>query len=217
MNIIDYLANYIRDCTNGDETKSIMLTGGRSAEFLYKRYHEHCPYKEIKNVNFFLTDERFVLPNSPDSNQKLIKENFFSELQLSSNSFFYTFDTTENNSRKICQSYESLMPDTIDLMILSMGEDGHIASLFPNSKTLEENSKLILPTTGPKPPYERFTISPKVINNAKEIFILCFGYEKQKKYEEVLLNPDDYNSIPARLVLDRNWVFDIEQQIDFKK
>ena len=61
-----------------------------------------------------------------------------------------------------------------------------------------------------------YIITP-VINNAKEIFILCFGNEKRKKYEEVLLDPDDYNSIPARLVLDRNWVFDIDQQIDFKK
>ena len=40
--------------------------------------------------------------------------------------------------------------------------------------------------------------------------------EKRKKFEEALMKPDDYNSIPARLVLNRNWIFDIDEDIDTK-
>ena len=217
MNIVDYFTKFIRDCTDGDQNKSIMLTGGRSAKILYQNYHKNNKNKVIKNVDFFLTDERYVMPDSAESNQRLIEENFISGHQLSSNSSFNTFDTTEDNPALICNSYESLLPTQIDLMILSMGEDGHIASLFPYSDALKEYSKNILSTLCPKPPPNRFTITPKVINNAKEIFVLCFGDEKRRKYEEAKTKPDDCDSIPARLVLNRNWIFDIDDDIDLKK
>ena len=216
MNIVDYLTKFIEECIHGNQNKSIMLTGGRSAKILYQNYHKNNKNKVIKNVSFFLTDERHVMSDSTESNQRLIEENFISELQLSSNSSFNTFDISEDNPELICNSYESLLPTQIDLMILSMGEDGHIASLFPHSDVLKENNKNILSTFCPKPPPKRFTITPKVINNAKEIFILCFGDEKRKKFEEALMKPDDYNSIPARLVLNRNWIFDIDENIDTK-
>ena len=181
MNIIDYLTKFIEDCNRGAQKKSIMLTGGRSAKFLYKSFHNLNKNKEIKNIDFFLTDERHVLPESHESNQKLVEENFISGLDLSKKSHFYTFDTNKDNHELICNSYESLLPKSIDLMILSMGEDGHIASLFPHSD---------------------------------EIFILCFGEEKRKKFEEARKNPDDFYSIPARLVLNRNWVFDINEDLN---
>ena len=217
MNIIDYLTKFIEDCNRGAQKKSIMLTGGRSAKFLYKSFHNLNKNKEIKNIDFFLTDERHVLPESHESNQRLVEENFISGLNLSRKSHFYTFDTNKDNHESICNSYESLLPQSIDLMILSMGEDGHIASLFPHSDALHENRKNILSTFCPKPPPSRFTITPKVIKNTKEIFILCFGEEKRKKFEEARKNPDDFYSIPARLVLNRNWVFDINEDLNLKK
>lgn len=217
MNITDYLTKFIEDCNCGTQNKSIMLTGGRSAKFLYKNFHKVNKNKEIKNIDFFLTDERYVLPESHESNQKLVKENFISGLHLSKKSHFYTFDTNKDNRELISNSYESLLPKSIDLMILSMGEDGHIASLFPYSDALHENRKNVLSTFSPKPPSSRFTITPKVLKNTKEIFILCLGEEKRKKFEEARKNPDDFYSIPARLVLNRNWIFDINEDLNLKK
>ena len=50
MNIIDYLTKFIEDCNRGAQKKSIMLTGGRSAKFLYKSFHNLNKNKEIKNT-----------------------------------------------------------------------------------------------------------------------------------------------------------------------
>ncbi len=212
MNVVDFFISFIDDCSQSNQNKSIMLTGGRSAKELYLCINN----KKVKNTNFFLTDERNVPPTSEESNQKLIQQNFFNSVELSNKSIFNTYEN-KGDPELTCQLYESLIPDSIDLMLLSMGEDGHIASLFPNSNALKENNKKILSIFAPKPPPDRFTITPRVIRNTKNIIVLCFGEQKRKKYEEALLDPYDFDSIPARLVLDRNWVFDINQELDFFK
>ena len=52
------------------------------------------------------------------------------------------------------------------------------------------------------------------MKSAKKVYVLAIGKEKRRKYEEALLNPQDISTIPARLVLDRTWIFDLDQEID---
>jgi 6-phosphogluconolactonase len=103
------------------------------------------------------------------------------------------------------EEYGTILPNTIDILILSMGEDGHIASLFPNSPVLNESIKRVRSVIGNKPPYERLTITPSVLNCADNIYILAFGQEKLKLFERLEENIGDFHSIPARLVIHGNW------------
>lgn len=215
MNVVDFFTSYLDECYKSCKNNNIILTGGRSAQALYQNINKNNQTKKLRNTNIFLTDERNVPPKSELSNQKLIEDNLLSGLDLTNNSTFNAYDINLGDPSLICKSYESIMPDSIDLILLSMGEDGHIASLFPNSTALREDHKKILSVNAPKSPPSRFTITPRVINSAKKIIVLCFGKEKRKKYEEALLDADDTDSIPARLVLDRNWVFDLNEEIDF--
>ena len=59
----------------------------------------------------------------------------------------------------------------------------------------------------PSPPYERLSITSKVIKNAKEVIVLALTPQKYKMYMEAKKNPNDIDSLPARLVLDRHWIF----------
>tara|TARA_B100001093_G_C26703816_1_gene960288 strand:- start:522 stop:1172 length:651 start_codon:yes stop_codon:yes gene_type:complete len=216
MNIVDFFVSYL----NTPSTKNIILTGGSSAKELYVHIkRKYSAPKEIKNTNFYLTDERHVPSDSIDSNQKLVEDCFFNEFDLSNGSYFYKFNTKLKKPSLISTSYEEIIPDKVDLILLSMGEDGHIASLFPyDDLALEECNKKVLSVCGPKFPRNRFTITPRVIKDAKNVIVLCFGSKKLKRYEEALLEPNNFLEIPARLVLDRTWVFDINQNIDtFKK
>ena len=92
-----------------------------------------------------------------------------------------------------------------DLVLLGIGEDGHIASLFPNSAAISETTKSILPVIGTKFPYQRITITPKIIKEAKSTFVFSMGEEKLSVFNKLLDNINDIYSIPARLVIHAEW------------
>lgn len=193
-------------------TAKIMLTGGKSAEKVYKKWKELGIFKSnMASVDFFLTDERCVSPCNIDSNFYLINKSLFSDhLPCDVNFNFIKGDAADLQYE--ADRYGKLLPDVIDFMVLSMGEDGHIASLFPNSFALKETKKKIVEIYGPKKPNHRMTITPKVIKNAKNIFVLALGDKKRKMYEQALSKPDDIETIPSRLVLNSKWIFNLDDE-----
>jgi len=92
-----------------------------------------------------------------------------------------------------------------NILLLGIGEDGHIASLFPNSPQLQEQERLCLPITGPKPPYKRLTVTPSVIKNAKTIYILAEGSTKNKIIEQAKQIPADLNKFPVQMIKKPIW------------
>jgi hypothetical protein len=69
--------------------------------------------------------------------------------------------------------YGARLPDEIGLILLSVGEDGHIASLFPNSTVLNSEHWVVFVANALKPPPRRITIAPSVIYNAKEVIVMA--------------------------------------------
>jgi len=193
---------------------SVMLTGGRSAEDLYRsRFFLDQIVELCSKSRFFLTDERMVSSEHEYSNYGMILRVLFQNIPCGFFEFLPMFkkcDNTNDNS----SNYSDLLPEVIDVLLLSMGEDGHIASLFPHSPALAETERKVVPVIGPKAPFQRLTITPPVIQAAKKVYVLAIGDEKRRKYEEALLDPEDISSILARLVLDRTWIFDLDKEID---
>jgi len=191
--------------------KKIMLTGGRSAKILYEKISQDINFiKLMKRSDFYLTDERCVPLYHPQSNSKMLKESLFN------NSFKYIKGMKFLNFRNkkiynFAKEYESTLPKKLDLILLSIGDDGHIASLFPRSKGLFEKRKSFVYSISPKSPKKRMTITHKVIKSAKNIIVLALGEAKKEMYMQALKNPKDFRSIPACLVLNGIWVFDLEK------
>jgi len=189
---------------------SVMLTGGRSAEQLYLAMARLPTFALLHNVSFWFGDERCVPPDHPDSNYAMAMRTLFvggvpstchvCRMKAEQGVAFF--------------SYESQVPASVDILLLSMGADGHIASLFPHSPALFETKRKVLPVIGPKAPFKRLTITPPVIQSAKQVYVLAIGDKKRRKYEEVLHDPEDICAIPARLVLNRTWIFDLDEEID---
>lgn len=103
----------------------------------------------------------------------------------------------------------------LDCILLGVGPDGHIASLFPNSPALAANKGWILPiTNSPKPPPERITFSLPAINAAKSNIFLATGAGKAEIVHRALECQSLPGAIPAQLVRPRNgtvtWILDIE-------
>jgi 6-phosphogluconolactonase len=106
--------------------------------------------------------------------------------------------------------YGDALPNKVDVMLLGVGEDGHIASLFPGSEALQEVSRRVLHVVGPKLPHERLTITPPVIVNAKSVFLLATGKEKALILALALSSMENIASLPVRLSCSGTWLLDAD-------
>ena len=191
-----------------------MLTGGRAAKNIYQKMAQSEDLiRKITRADLYQTDERCVNPLHNESNFSMIVSSLLSN-QHPSDYAFYRMKAESSDLYEASMIYSESIPDSLDVLLLSMGEDGHIASLFPNSPALFETERKVLPVVGSKWPIKRLTITPPVIKAAKHVYVLAIGDEKRRKYEEALVEPEDISSLPARLVLDRTWIFDLNEEID---
>ncbi len=70
--------------------------------------------------------------------------------------------------------------DRLDVTLLGLGEDGHVASLFPGAPSLEETSRLVVPVYGaPKPPPVRISMTLPAINRSRSVHMLVSGPAKR--------------------------------------
>ena len=192
----------------------LMLTGGLTVKSLYKNISKKPElFYDYESVDVFLTDERCVHLGHVANNFSMMEKSLF-PIGVPDNLSLHRMQAEVEDLNSECDRYSALLPSSIDILLLSIGEDGHIASLFPNSSALLETQRKVVPVIGPKAPFKRLTITPPVIESAKQVYVLAIGDEKKRKYEEALLDPEDINSIPARLVLDRTWIFDLNEEID---
>ena len=207
LHLIDQL-NMTLDHSIQQEGKcSIMLTGGRSASQLYKAWSSSlCSTKRPIDIRFYFGDERCVPSDHAESNYKMVMADLFPN-GIPAGMKLYRMEVDAEDLRVASDAYSQRLPDELDVLLLSVGEDGHIASLFPQSAALHEHGKKVLLITGPKVPYQRLTITPKVIKSARHVFVMAIGEQKRVVYEKALQDPEDIDSLPARLVLNRNWFF----------
>ena len=198
-NFAKYIFNRIRENNELKNSSRVILTGGNTVKKVYQHINEKELIK-MSNLNFFLSDERNVSKFSNDSNYKNILENLFKK---NDNFKLNSVNTDNRNKTKEAIRYSNLLDDCIDIIILSLGSDTHVASLFPNYNALNNN---ILNFTYEK---SRFTITPKIIKKAKEIIVLVSGKDKGLALRKCLENKKNYNLYPGTILLDKAcWLLD---------
>jgi 6-phosphogluconolactonase len=90
-----------------------------------------------------------------------------------------------------------------DVVLLGVGPDGHIASLFPEHVGLAEEQKLVLPIVdAPKPPPRRLTLTLPVLTSSKCVIVMALGGSKAAVMREALTQQD--SQLPVSLVLQRS-------------
>tara|TARA_B110000037_G_scaffold217839_1_gene279692 strand:- start:606 stop:1265 length:660 start_codon:yes stop_codon:yes gene_type:complete len=174
------------------ETVNIALTGGRTSKKIYK-YLNKLLEKYEKKINFYLGDERYVSYRSNLSNSFSIKKNLLN--YRNKNHKFFT-PNTKNKIQHETLNYAKKI-NVIDILLLSLGDDGHIASIFPKSKIINSANKYIyLKNDWEK--FYRISISPRFIRKIKNKFIFVEGKKKLIVFN-TLRNNKNY-MLPANLV-----------------
>jgi len=186
---------------------SVCLTGGRSASVVYK----NDAFIDLLNKRFmhvYFGDERCVPADHPSSNYRLARQTIFLE-GIPESMSVHRIDGESCNLNEEAERYASLLPSEFDLIMLSVGEDGHIASLFPGGDLLTETKKKVAPVlNASKLPSKRITITPPVIVSAKNVIVMAAGREKGKILAQALKDPLVVSELPVRLTIGRTWVLD---------
>lgn len=188
---------------------TLALSGGSTPKKLYTLLGAE-PYRSQIDwalVDIFWSDERCVPPGNAESNYLMAQQVLLSKIPIPANQIHrMPADQTDRNAASYAYTLE--MQQTIgsdgvpifDLIQLGMGPEGHTASLFPHQPSLHEQQRLVMPVSVPKPPPDRLTFTPRLLNAAKHVLFLVTGAEKQDAVKVVLegdYQPDEY---PAQIV-----------------
>jgi len=189
----------------------VLLTGGRSAESLMLAWAQLPEFAHLDNIDFFFGDERCVMPSHEESNFGLAMRTLF-RFGIPSGCVVHRIKAELREKELVANHYAELLPDYIDMLLLGVGEDGHIASLFSGGSFLKENRKVIS-VIGPKPPLERITITPRVIDQSESIVVLASGEEKSAPLKDVLCSSVSSEQCPAMLVRHATWLIDFDRPL----
>lgn len=158
--------------SRNNKRMSFVLTGGLSPKKLYAKLA--IEKIDWSNIDLFWGDERFVSSKSKNSNFNLAYNLLIKKIKINKKNV-YAFDTKGSNIIESSLKYKKLISKyfknnkiKFDLMLLGMGNDGHIASIFPNSKELK-NKFIVKPVI--RSDYRRMTLSLNVINDSNKILL----------------------------------------------
>ena len=160
---------------------NIFFTGGNSAEKIYNEICKNVKKIEIKStVNIYQTDER-IFEKRKNKNSENIELNFIKKINNKKIKFF---PMIINNTKLVNSStyYNCYNNFKIDLILLTLGDDGHVASLSKNDENIFRD-KILCFTKYNSKKINRVTIGTKFFNKAENIFIICNGKKKQEMYK----------------------------------
>jgi 6-phosphogluconolactonase len=156
--------------------RSIVLTGGTTPEKAYERAAALAP--DWSRVDVWWGDERAVPPDNEDSNFGMAKRALLDRLERPPKAVHRI--RGELGKDEAAEAYEEELGSTaLDLLLLGIGPDGHVASLFPNEPTLAETERRVVPAEpGHEPWVDRVSLTLPTLRAASEILFVVAGEAK---------------------------------------
>lgn len=189
----------------------VALAGGTTPRYTYERlagapYRWQMPWND---VHVCFGDERMVPPTDDASNYRMAYDALLKYVDVPPGQI-HRVPTQCGAPERVARTYAETLRDlfsstegqvpVFDLILLGMGADGHTASLFPGSPALDERTRLVVAPEAPVRGVRRITITPPVIEHAREIMVLATGAEKAAALHDVLDGPYDPHRRPAQLL-----------------
>lgn len=175
----------------------VALSGGSTPKALYERLSRPDLRAAVdwERVHIYFGDERCVPPDHADSNYRMVKESLLQDVSIPAVQIHRMMGESED-LEATADGYAQLLagrlsPDAdggagrFDLVMLGMGPDGHVASLFPQTPVLEERHRRVTPVHLPQQSAWRLTITFPVIDAARHIMLLVAGQTKAPVMKEV--------------------------------
>jgi 6-phosphogluconolactonase len=184
-----------------------VLSGGHTPERLYGllagKYRERMPWPA---VHIFWGDERYVPADDPLSNYRMTREAMLDRLGLPPG-HVHPIPTSFAEPDEAARAYEKELrahfaggAPAFDLVLLGLGPEGHVASLFPGSPALAERERWVVPVRVEAKPPQRLTLTLPVLNRARNVFFLVAGEDKRAIVRKLFSSRRARSPLPAALI-----------------
>jgi len=187
------------------EEPQIGLTGGSIAEEVHSELARMGAGSEVDwgRVVLWWGDERFVAPDSPDRNAGRARAAFADRLAFDPAKVHEVPSTADSSSvEDAAAAYSAQLREhgggSFEVLMLGVGPDGHVASLFPGSPQLDADDQVAVGVTAsPKPPPERVSLTFGALNRSRSVWFLVSGEGKAGAVARALSPGTDRHEIPA--------------------
>ena len=212
----DFVAR-AEEAMNGRGRFAVVLAGGSTPKATYEALaQDHADRLDWSKVHVFFGDERTVRPDHEDSNYRMVRETLLSHIRVGSvHRMRCELPATEaaaDYEEQLREFFGTNGVPAFDLILLGLGEDGHTASLFPETSALDVTDRWVVVNPVLKLETSRLTLTIPVINAAKSVTFLVVGEDKAKALKEILEGDADPRAYPAKFVRpeggDLTWMVD---------
>jgi 6-phosphogluconolactonase len=186
---------------------SLVVTGGSTVAPLYDRLsHARLAWD---SVFLTLSDERWVAPDRPESNELLVRTHLLTHSAAKARFTSLKADAPSAQAAESKVNWAvAAMPRPFDVVLLGMGADGHVASLFSGGEGVEQAMDVSDPAlvrairadqaAGSQ---ERMSLTLRAILESRLIAVMIRGADKREAYLKALNGPGDASELPVRALL----------------
>ena len=185
---------------------TVALSGGKTPVEFYCKLSGLRDFDLWQKTHIFLTDERYVSFDDPASNFGMIRKNILNYISIPDENihpvgtYHQDIDLSakqyENHLNQFFQTEENGLP-AFDLILLGVGEDGHVASLFPYDKGVDEVKRLVINVDCEHLDTKRISLTFPVINNARFLIFLVTGEKKSEIIKKIIEKKKEDIDFPA--------------------
>jgi 6-phosphogluconolactonase len=178
----------------------VCLTGGNTPRAMYERLASESWQQRVEwdRVRLYWGDERHVPPDDRESNYKMARDTLVMHVPIPAAHVHRI--RGELPAEEAAALYERALPDHFDLMLLGVGEDAHIASIFPGSPVLAERTRGVAAVWAPHLKAYRITLTPPALLDSHHIVLLVAGEKKADAVAAAFEKPTDARRYPVHLL-----------------
>lgn len=199
---------------------AICLSGGSTPRRLYRHLADNMTVSRAPwdHIHWFWGDERFVPHDDPASNYRMAHDELFSRVPISKDRL-HPIPTHGLSPQQAATSYQALLQrfygntqlevdrPIFDVTLLGIGEDGHTASLFPDSPTPQETRQWVLAVVGAAA-QPRITLTYPVLDSSRNLAFLATGEKKKNILSRIRTGDRSLPAARIRPIGDLYWFVD---------
>jgi 6-phosphogluconolactonase len=206
----DAFCDLVKQTLQTRDSFRVSLSGGSTPKRLYELLAERqLPWEQM---HWFWGDERNVAHDHADSNAKMVRHALLNHVPVPPENI-HPVPVNVQDPAAAAREYENTLRAHFagddfprwDLALLGMGDDAHTASLFPETKALQQSDRWFVENWVPKFDAFRYTLTAPAINSAQQSWFLIAGAGKRDAMKQVLSDQQNPSLYPSQLIQPTRW------------